>query len=149
MVGRNRFIQWIFKSEIFEVLARLTYMVYLLHVFLLLQYFFTLRDAVFYQSSYMLWIYFYTLIFAFLLAIPCTLLFEVPFMTLEKLVLFPPKPKREKKKKDVDPEATKLEELKTDLNESSISDASEVSRSESVISTSTEVAEQIFSGKVR
>ena len=149
MVGRNKFITWIFSSEFFEVTGRLTYMVYLLHVFLFLQYFFTLRAPVHYQSSYMLWLYIYVLILVFLLAIPCTLLFEVPFMTLEKLVLFPAKPKREKKKQDQDLEETKLGEFKEDLNESSISDASEVSRTDSVYSASTEVAEQVFSGKLK
>ena len=42
-----------------------------------------------------MWIYCYVIIFTFLLSIGFTLMFEVPFMTLEKLVIF-----RKKERKD-------------------------------------------------
>ena len=43
-------------------------------------------------------------IVSFIAAVPCTLLFEVPFMNIEKTILFPPKPKSIKVKTEIIPE---------------------------------------------
>ena len=119
LVGRNSFVNWILMSEFMEVCARLCYSVYLVHVFIYLQYYVSVRTALYAQYSYIIWIYFYVLIASFLLAFPFTLLFEVPFMNIEKFLLFPPRSKPEKKEVKVDTEETPSKDLQKTMLTSS------------------------------
>ena len=95
LVGKFEFLRWVLASEFMEVVARLCYSAYLIHIFVLTQLYVSARSPMYFQNSYVLWIYCYVIIFTFLLSIVFTLTFEVPFMTLEKLVIFRKKPRKD------------------------------------------------------
>ena len=70
------------------------YSVYLLHLFVLLPLLFSAREALIFSYADTMVLYLKVVVFSYLLAIPFALAFEVPIMSLEKLLLFPPKKKR-------------------------------------------------------
>jgi len=90
-VGRHRLIRNILASEPFVVLARLSYMVYVIHGLVIQWLTLDTRQA-FYVNSLNLWfISIGAIVVSFLFAIAGTLLFEAPFMNIEKYLLFPQK----------------------------------------------------------
>jgi peptidoglycan/LPS O-acetylase OafA/YrhL len=88
-VGRLRIIKNFLGSEPFAVLARLNYMVYMIHILVLLFYIGNEKSAVYVNTLNQWFISIGATVFSFIFAIPFTLLCEVPFMNLEKNFLFP------------------------------------------------------------
>ena len=95
-VGRFRIVKNLLSSEIFAVLARLNYMVYMIHCLVLFWFINDLRQASYVNSLNQWFFSISTTVVSFIFAVPFTLLCEVPFMNIEKYVLFPVKsrPKR-------------------------------------------------------
>jgi len=90
-VGRLRAIKGFLGAQGFVVLARLNYMVYMIHCLVLFHYLNNTRAGI-YATNVSQWFFAIGAIFvSFMIAIPVTLLCEVPFMNLEKNVLFPKK----------------------------------------------------------
>jgi peptidoglycan/LPS O-acetylase OafA/YrhL len=92
-VGRLRVIKNLLSSEIFAVLARLNYMVYMIHCLVLFWYLNDMRQANYVNSLNQWFFSISTTVISFIFAVPFTLLCEVPFMNIEKYVLFPSKPR--------------------------------------------------------
>lgn len=93
-VGRLRVIKSFLGSELFAVLARLNYMVYMIHCLVIFWYLLDQRASL-YATELNLWFLgFGVVVLSFLFAIPFTLLFEAPFLNIEKYLLFP-SPKKE------------------------------------------------------
>jgi hypothetical protein len=101
-VGRLRIIKSFLGSEPFAIMARLNYMVYMLHCLVIFWYITDLRQSI-YANELNLWFYsFGVFIVSFLLAIPFTLLYEAPFLNIEKYLLFPA-PQRNKEIREKGP----------------------------------------------
>ena len=88
-VGRLRVIQAILGNEIMAVLARLNYMVYMIHCIILIWIISDQKQAGYINSLNQWYFSIGGAVLSFLFAIPATLMFEVPFMNIEKTVLFP------------------------------------------------------------
>ena len=95
-VGRLAIIKGFLSAEIFSVLARISYMAYLIHPIVLFWYIFDQRQGA-YVNNLNQWFfaigstvmtYFFSLIFS--------LFCEAPFMNLEKFVLFPARKSEER-----------------------------------------------------
>ena len=111
-VGRLRVVRGFLTADFFVVLARLNYMVYMVHC-LVIMYYLNNTFASLYVTTVSQWfLAFGVTIVSFLLAIPLTLLCEVPFMNLEKYVLFP------KNLKDKEIQESEMNKQENQLEES-------------------------------
>ncbi|CAI2387533.1 unnamed protein product [Moneuplotes crassus] len=90
-VGRLRVIKGFLSADIFQVLARLNYVVYLIHCVFLFHFFNDMRSGMYITILTQFFTGIGATAFSFLFAIPVTMLCEVPFMNLEKYILFPKK----------------------------------------------------------
>ena len=88
-VGRLRIVKGLLGNEVMAVLARLNYMVYMNHCLILIWLISDLRQASYVNYLNQWYFSIGAMVFSFLFAIPMTLMFEVPFMNIEKNVLFP------------------------------------------------------------
>ena len=91
LVGHNSFLQTLLGGDVWEVFSRLNYSVYMIHMYVFYWYYYTSRQALTIQASYIMWAYFACVIVAYVFAFPFTLICEAPFLQLEKLVLFAPR----------------------------------------------------------
>jgi len=98
LVGHGKPLQTFLGGSFWTPLARLTYSVYLLHVLIIVWFFFRLRQNFYANNAFLTFIFFAVLIMSHLLAVPFTLLLEVPSLSFEKIFLFPPKPQNANKK---------------------------------------------------
>lgn len=90
-VGRLRVIRGLLRAEIFSVISRLVFMVYMIHSLVIFWFLVDTRQP-FHINNLDLWfVCFGGLIASLFFAIPFTLICEVPFMNIEKYILFPPK----------------------------------------------------------
>ena len=94
-VGRLRFIKNLLGSNIFAVLGRLNYSAYLIHILVLLWFLNDTRQAIYYNSLNLWFMTIGVTIATFFFSIPFTLMWEAPFMNIEKYILFPPKKREE------------------------------------------------------
>lgn len=92
-VGRLRIIRNFLGSEIFAVLARLNYMVYMVHLLVIFWFLADLRQGVYLNNLNQWFFSISSTVVSFAVAIPFTLLCEVPFLNIEKYLLFPTKKK--------------------------------------------------------
>ena len=88
-VNRFSMIKYILSSEIFIVCARLTYSVYMIHIFVLLWLFYDTKQSFYNTGQFLTFTSMGVTLFTFILAIPFSLVAETPFMNIEKYVLFP------------------------------------------------------------
>lgn len=89
LVGRLRAVNGFLSNEIFSVLARLNYMVYLIHCLVMFWILADLRQGNYVNFVNQWYFSIGIMIFSFLFSIPTTMMFEVPFMNIEKYILFP------------------------------------------------------------
>lgn len=101
-VGRLRLVKYVLSAEPFVVLARLNYMVYLIHCLVIFWYLNDLRQPSYVTNLNQWFFAIGTVVVSFILSVPFTLICEVPFMNLEKLVLFPYKTKPIKENENVE-----------------------------------------------
>jgi len=88
-VGRLRVIKNFLGAEIFSVLARLNYMVYMIHILVIFWYLTDSRQAYYINWVNQWFLSIGAMIVSFALSVPFSLICEVPFMNIEKYVLFP------------------------------------------------------------
>jgi len=93
-VGRLRLVRNILGSEPFAVLARLNYMVYMVHCLVIFWYLLDSKQSIYANELNLWFMSIGAIVVSFLFAIPATLLFEAPFMNIEKYLLFPAKRER-------------------------------------------------------
>jgi peptidoglycan/LPS O-acetylase OafA/YrhL len=92
--GKGRLIRYLLGGYFWVPLARLTFSTYLIHLLIFEYYMFTERTTFYISAMNVMHLYFATLFFAFSMAVPFTLLSEIPFMNIEKFLLFPQKPRK-------------------------------------------------------
>ena len=89
-VGRLRVIRGLLRAEIFTVISRLVFLVYMTHSLVIFWFLVDTRQS-FHINNLDLWfICFGGFVASCFIAIPFTLICEVPFMNIEKYILFPP-----------------------------------------------------------
>ena len=90
-VGRLTLIKGLLSAEIFSVMARISYIAYLIHPLVIFWFIFDQRQAM-YVSNLNQWFFAIgNLVVTYAFSIPFSLLSEAPFMNIEKYVLFAPK----------------------------------------------------------
>ncbi|CAI2359321.1 unnamed protein product [Moneuplotes crassus] len=93
-VGRLRVIRGFLGAESFAILARLNYVVYLIQSVVLAQLVNNVRASIYVDTISQIFFTIGAIAVSFIVAIPLTLICEVPFMNLEKYILFPKKPSK-------------------------------------------------------
>jgi peptidoglycan/LPS O-acetylase OafA/YrhL len=88
-LGRLSVIKSFLNSEPFAVLARLNYMVYMIHILVIFWFLSDQRSALYANELNLWFLGFGAVTLSFIFAIPFTLLFEAPFLNIEKYILFP------------------------------------------------------------
>jgi hypothetical protein len=89
LTGHNSFIRFILGSKGYVPWARLTYMGYIIHVAIYSFYYFQTRQGVYLSHRYVLWTYLAVCLLTFMLAVPFSICFEMPFQEIEKMIFFP------------------------------------------------------------
>ena len=94
--GKLRGISAFLGSTFWTPLARLTFSTYLIHIPVMYWNLGSQRTAHYVQTANLWFLTFSCATASYILAIPFSMLFEVPFMNLEKFILFPTKDTRRK-----------------------------------------------------
>mmetsp|Transcript_2053 Transcript_2053/g.1850 ORF Transcript_2053/g.1850 Transcript_2053/m.1850 type:complete len:149 (+) Transcript_2053:1591-2037(+) len=102
LVGKSRLTRFILGGSFWAPWAKITFIVYLLHISVIVWFYAQARQAIFLTQRVAIFLFFSSLVLSFLVAIPVTLLIESPVTQLEKLLLFPPKQRIDEVKKDMD-----------------------------------------------
>lgn len=98
LVGKNSFMRFILGSRGWAPWAKLTFMIYMLHLIVYEWFYAQIRQSIYLSYKPIFYAYAATLVFTGLLSIPLSATLEAPFMHMEKLLLFPEKPKAAKEK---------------------------------------------------
>ncbi|GIY22649.1 nose resistant to fluoxetine protein 6 [Caerostris darwini] len=101
MTGNGGFVTTILSWEVFVPLSRLTYMTYIIHPIIQIMYMGSTKTAIRMEHKTILFMYLSNIVLGFMCACILSLLFESPFMAVEKL-FFSPRPKREETKDKID-----------------------------------------------
>lgn len=96
LVGRNKFMKFVLGSRGWVPWARLTFMIYLIHLLIFQWFYGQMRQSVYLDYAPILASYGATVIMSCLLAIPLSAAFEAPFMNIEKYLIFPAKKRPQK-----------------------------------------------------
>jgi peptidoglycan/LPS O-acetylase OafA/YrhL len=105
-LGQSRLVRLILGADFFAPLARLTFSIYLVHIFIIGYFLGSSKQMIYLENYILVFLCVGVTIISTIVAIPFSLLFEVPFMNLEKYVLFYQKPRK--------PKAEKMEFEETD-----------------------------------
>ena len=100
LTGRNKFMQYVLGGSGYNPWARLSFMAYLTHLLVFRYFYGQIRQSTYITTKGTIFILLSVTFLTFVVSIPFSALFEAPFMQLEKLVLFPEKPKKQIKKTD-------------------------------------------------
>ena len=117
-VGRLRIIKNFLSAEIFIVMGRLNYEVYLIHCIVIYVFIASQEQGFHVTSLSQLFFSIGVFVATFTFAIPCTLFFEVPFMNIDKTILFP------QNSKTSQPKTQSLNEGEIKLLDESITESS-------------------------
>jgi len=96
IVGKNYFLQIFLGSRFWAPWAKISFYSYLVHLFVFTWFFGQMRQSIYLDHKSILWSYFGVIVLSIFVATFLSVLFEAPWMQLEKLVLFPPRKKRVK-----------------------------------------------------
>ena len=97
--GRSYLFRIIFGGSAWAPWAKMSFMTYLIHSFLILYYIFSAQQGIYFTERWALYLYFSLLVLSTLLSIPFSLMFECPFLQIERLLLFPEKNSMKKENK--------------------------------------------------
>lgn len=94
-------LSWLFafmSNPLFVVLGRLTYCAYLMHFTVIYSYFFSLDSSNYFTHNNAIYHYIGIYVISYAVAFGMSLVIEAPLLTIEKTILFPPKPPKTKPK---------------------------------------------------
>jgi len=103
IVGKNEFLQIFLGSRFWAPWAKVAFYSYMVHLFVFTWYFGQMRQSFFLNHKGILWSYFGVIFISIFVATFFSVLFEAPWMQLEKLVLFPPRKKKKVEKLEEEP----------------------------------------------
>ena len=101
LTGRNSFMRWILGGSGYNSFARLSFMAYLIHLLVFKYFYSQMRQSVYITNKGVIFTLLAVIFITFVVSVPLSALFEAPFMQLEKLVLFPERPKKLLEKPDI------------------------------------------------
>jgi peptidoglycan/LPS O-acetylase OafA/YrhL len=101
LVGKGSLIQFLLGSRFYAPWAKISFYGYLVHLFVFTFYFGQMRSSLYLNHKTIMWAYFGVIFMSLVVATLMSVTFEAPLMQLEKLVLFPPKEKKEIKSKSL------------------------------------------------
>ena len=96
-------MRFVLGSRGYAPWARLTFMIYLIHLNIIEWFFAQSRQALYLSYKPIFWNYASMLLVSCLLSIPLSAMFEAPFMNIEKLLIFPPKNKKKQEQIKYEP----------------------------------------------
>ena len=88
-------LPWLFSfmsNPLFVVLGRLTYCAYLMHFTVILSYYFSLDSSNYFTHTNAIYHYIGIYVLSYAVALGVSVIIEAPLLTIEKTILFPPKP---------------------------------------------------------
>ena len=94
MVGKSRFVRFVLGGSAWAPWAKITFMVYLIHIILIIWFYCQVRQALYMTTRVAVFYWFASFLLAYLVAIPIALLIESPVLQLEKLLLFATPPRK-------------------------------------------------------
>ena len=100
--GKGSLLRYLLAGHFWTPLARLSFAGYLIHLLIFEYYLWTQRTSFYWQHINVLHLYLGTVFFTFLFALPYSLLCEIPFMNIEKFILFPPRERKPVTEKEED-----------------------------------------------
>jgi peptidoglycan/LPS O-acetylase OafA/YrhL len=100
LVGKGSFLQVFLGSRFYAPWAKLSFYCYMIHLFIFTLFFGQARTAIYLSHVSVMWVYFSVIALTMMFSVPFSVLFEAPWMQLERLVLFPPKAKPAKEEKE-------------------------------------------------
>ena len=96
IVGKGEFLQFFLGSRFWAPWAKVSFYAYMVHMFVFSWYFGQMRQSFFLNHKSIIWSYIGVMFLSIFVATFFSVLFEAPWMQLEKLVLFPPRKKAKK-----------------------------------------------------
>uniref|UniRef100_A0A7S3NV25 Acyltransferase 3 domain-containing protein n=1 Tax=Euplotes crassus TaxID=5936 RepID=A0A7S3NV25_EUPCR len=84
MIGKSRFLRFILGGSAWAPWAKITFMVYLIHLILIIWFYAQIRQALYMTTRVAVYYWFAAFILSYLIAIPITLLIESPILQLSK-----------------------------------------------------------------
>lgn len=94
------------SNPLFVVLGRLTYCAYLMHFTVIFAYKFSLDSTSYFTETWVIYHYIGIYILSYAVAFGVSLVMEAPLLTIEKTLMFPPKPSKNKEVKTEPSEIT-------------------------------------------
>ena len=94
LTGRNKFMQWVLGGRGYNPWARISFMAYLIHLLVFQLYYSQMRQAVYITNKGVIFIMWAVILITLSISVVFSALFEAPFLQLEKLVLFPERPRK-------------------------------------------------------
>ena len=95
--GRLSWFKAFMMNPLFVVLGRLTYCAYLCHFLVIYSYIYSLDSSRYFTETDSIYHYIGIYVFSYGVALGVSLVMEAPFLTIEKTILFPPKPPKQPK----------------------------------------------------
>jgi hypothetical protein len=86
----SSFTNWLFGGSALQALSKLTFSAYLLHAGITDYYFFTLEQSYYLRFFTMIYVFTGSVFLIYMLAIPLSLMIEMPLIALDRLVFFRP-----------------------------------------------------------
>lgn len=87
LVGRHSYIKAFLTGPTWSNLSKLTFMTYFVHMAFFGFYYGNIRQSFYLDNINIIWIFLGVMISSFVLAIPATLIFEAPWLQLEKMFI--------------------------------------------------------------
>mmetsp|Transcript_43559 Transcript_43559/g.51285 ORF Transcript_43559/g.51285 Transcript_43559/m.51285 type:complete len:307 (-) Transcript_43559:33-953(-) len=95
LTGRNKLMRFVLGSNGYSPWAKVSFMAYLIHLLVFKYFYSQTRQSVYITHKDVIFSLAAVLLLSLFISIPFSALFEAPFLQLEKLVIFPEKPKSE------------------------------------------------------
>ena len=95
LTGKNKFMRWILGGSGYNPWARVSFMAYLIHLLVFKLYYSQMRQAVYITNKSVIFIMCAVILITLAISVVFSALFEAPFLQMEKLVLFPERPRKQ------------------------------------------------------
>uniref|UniRef100_A0A7S3J2E1 Uncharacterized protein n=1 Tax=Euplotes harpa TaxID=151035 RepID=A0A7S3J2E1_9SPIT len=93
--GRTYLFRFIFGGSAWAPWAKLTFIAYLAHPFVIVFYYLQTYQGVYLTKRFAMYAFFASFLVTYIVVIPLALMIESPFLQLERLLLFPPREKQQ------------------------------------------------------
>jgi hypothetical protein len=88
MTGKHRLFRFLCAGSFWGPWAKLTFMTYLIHMLVFWFFYAQIKMSSYLNHKDILWTYLACLLISYLVAVPCSLIFEAPYLHIEKFFIF-------------------------------------------------------------